>query len=522
VAKRKFETDVLVIGAGIAGATAALAAARRGCRVTVLAKSRRPDSSSNTVWAQGGIIHSGKGDSPELLVKDILAAGAGNSEPRAARFLAAQGPRLVKRLLIDQLGVPFDRSAAGALHHTEEAAHSVPRILHVGDTTGRAISERLTEALKREKSIRFLQNASAVDLLTLSHHARDPLAVYDPPSCFGAHVLRRDTGEVVPITAAETILATGGLGRLYLHTTNPNGARGDGIAMAYRAGARIINLEYVQFHPTTLYHRDAESFLISEAVRGEGGELILRDGTAFMQRHHRRGSLAPRDIVARAIHHEMLERGDPCVFLDISHRDAEWIRKRFPQIHAKCLQHGIDITRQPIPVVPAAHYSCGGVAVDLKGQTSIEHLSAVGEVTCTGVHGANRLASTSLLEGLVWGHAAGEAIAKRLAKRTNRDAPTTEPWKPEKEPVDPALILQDWLTIKHTMWNYVGLVRSTKRIKRALQILRELQYEIEEFYDRAQLTDALLGLRNGCQAAIAIVYAALENPTSRGCHYRED
>jgi L-aspartate oxidase len=218
----------------------------------------------------------------------------------------------------------------------------------------------------------------------------------------------------------------------------------------------------------------------------------------------------------------MLERGDPCVFLDISHRDAEWIRKRFPQIHAKCLQHGIDITRQPIPVVPAAHYSCGGVAVDLKGQTSIEHLSAVGEVTCTGVHGANRLASTSLLEGLVWGHAAGEAIAKRLAKRTNRDAPTTEPWKPEKEPVDPALILQDWLTIKHTMWNYVGLVRSTKRIKRALQILRELQYEIEEFYDRAQLTDALLGLRNGCQAAIAIVYAALENPTSRGCHYRED
>jgi L-aspartate oxidase len=523
VAKKRMETDVLVIGAGIAGGAAALAAARGGCRVTVLAKSKNPESSSNTYWAQGGIIHRGRADSAERLVKDILAAGAGNSDPRAARFLATRGPQLVKRLLIEELGVPFDRRRGGALHFTEEAAHSVPRILHVGDVTGQAITERMLGAIRQEKNIRLLRNASAVDLLTLSHHSCDPLDVYRPPTCFGAYVLLREKGEVVPITAAETVLATGGLGRLFLHTTNPNGARGDGIAMAYRAGARIINLEYVQFHPTALYHRHAERFLISESVRGEGGELIRRDGTAFMKRRHRLGSLAPRDVVARAIHEEMLESGDPCVYLDITHRDADWIRGRFPQIHARCLDLGIDIARQPIPVVPAAHYACGGVAVDLQGRTSIRRLRALGEVSCTGLHGANRLASTSLLEGLVWGHTAGEAIAKviRQAKEPPH-LPAIEPWRPETEAVDPALILQDWLMIKHTMWNYVGLVRSTKRIKRALQLLRELQQEIEEFYDRAKLNDALLGLRNGCQAALAVVYAALQNHESRGCHYRVD
>jgi L-aspartate oxidase len=368
-----------------------------------------------------------------------------------------------------------------------------------------------------------MRGVSAVDLLTLSHHSLDPVDVYEPPTCFGAFVLLRDTGEVVPIFARETVLATGGLGRLFLHTTNPNGARGDGIAIAYRAGARVINLEYIQFHPTALYHPQAERFLISESVRGEGGELIRRDGTRFMKRYHPRGSLAPRDVVARAIHEEMLERGEECVYLDITHRDPEWVRHRFPHIHAKCLEHGIDITRQPIPVVPAAHYSCGGVAVDLEGRTSMRRLRAVGEVSCTGLHGANRLASTSLLEGLVWGTAAGESIAREMKRR--REAPRTpriEPWRHETEPVDPALILQDWLTIKHTMWNYVGLMRTTKRLERALAFLRELQLEIEEFYARARLSDALLGLRNGCQAAVAVTYAAIQNRVSRGCHYRVD
>lgn len=519
----EMRTDVLVIGAGIAGAATALAAARAGCDVTVIAKSRRPESSSNTHWAQGGIIYRGRRDSPDLLVKDIIAAGGGNVLPAAARQLAVKGPRLVKRLLIDELQIPFDRSGRGAVDLTEEAAHSVPRIIHVEDLTGRAIGEALLGAMARERRIRLLHGVSAVDLLTLSHHSRDPLDVYAPPTCFGAFVLWRDEGRVTPIFATETVLATGGLGRLYLHTTNPNGARGDGLAMAYRAGARIINLEYIQFHPTALYHPDAERFLISESVRGEGGELIRRDGKPFMKKYDRRGSLAPRDVVARAIHEEMLTHGDECVFLDITHRDPDWIRQRFPHIHAKCLEHGIDITRQPIPVVPAAHYSCGGVAVDLQGRTSIRRLRAVGEVSCTGLHGANRLASTSLLEGLVWGVEAGASIAREIrGTRRERRVPPIEPWKHEREPVDPALILQDWLLIKHTMWNYVGLVRTTKRMKRALATLRELQLEIEEFYARAALSDALLGLRNGCQAALAVTYAALQNRTSRGCHFRLD
>jgi L-aspartate oxidase len=522
MASRAIKTDVLVIGAGIAGCSAALAAARAGLRVVVLSKSERATSSTNTLWAQGGIIYQGKKDSPRLLVKDIQTAGAGNVNPVAAQHLAKHGPRLVKRLLIDELGIPFDRGPRGGLDLTEEAAHSIPRIIHVEDLTGRAVGVALFDAIKRERRIRFLRAASAIDLLTLSHHSHDPIDVYAPPTCFGAHVLLRLKGEVIPIFARQTVLATGGLGRLFLHTTNPNGARGDGLAMAYRAGARIINLEYIQFHPTALYHPAADRFLITESMRGEGAVLVRRDGSPFMERYHPLGSLAPRDVVARAIHEEMLTYGMPCVYLDITHRPADWIRQRFPNIHAKCLEHGIDITQHPIPVVPAAHYACGGVAVDLEGRTSIDRLRAVGEVTCTGLHGANRLASTSLLEGLVWGWGAGESIAKTLNGEKTWDVPSLEPWQPEHEPVDPALIAQDWLTIKHTMWNYVGLVRTRKRMKRALQILRELQFEIEEFYARAEITDPLLGLRNGAQAALAVTYAALENPVSRGAHFRVD
>jgi L-aspartate oxidase len=516
----RVKTDVLIIGAGAAGCVTALAAAEGGAEVTLILNSS-DFLDSNTGQAQGGIIYRGKSDSPALLAKDILAAGAGKCDPRAVRWLARRGPALVKKLLIDRLNVPFDRDAKGNLDITREAAHSIARIVHTEDLTGRAIEQSLYDAIQRAPSIRVIRGATAVELLTLSHHSRIPTDVYEPPTCIGAYVLLQNEKRVVPFLAKETVLATGGLGQLYLHTTNPKRARGDGIAMAYRAGARLINLEYVQFHPTALYHPGAERFLISESVRGEGGRLVRKNGSTFMERYHAKGSLAPRDVVARAIHDVMLEHDEPCVYLDITHKKPEWTKKRFPNIFKRCRELGIDITREPIPVVPAAHYACGGVAVDLHGRSSIRRLRAIGEVSCTGLHGANRLASTSLLEAMLWGWTAGADIAQNL-KREHYYFPAIADWAHEKEQVDPALILQDWLTIKYTMWNYVGLVRSTRRMKRARQILRVLQLEIGDFYEKAKLTDELLGLRNGVQTALAVLFAAMENHESRGCHYRID
>jgi L-aspartate oxidase len=514
-------TDVLVIGAGMAGAVTALEAADGGADVIVVQRTTDAKA-ANTFWAQGGIIYEGVDDSPELLAADITAAGGGLCHPPAVRLVAETGPRLVRELLIERLGVEFDRAESGELDVTEEAAHARRRIIHTQDRVGEAISERLAAALDAHPRVTVIRGAVAVDLLTLSHQSRNPLDVYEPLTCTGAYVLLIAEERVCTFLARETVLATGGLGQLFLHTTNPRGARGDGIAMAYRSGARLINLEYIQFHPTALYHETAPRFLISESVRGEGARLVLRDGTEFMQRHDERGSLAPRDIVARAIHEELLAGNEPCVFLDISHKPDDWIRTRFPRIYQQCLKYGIDMTREPIPVVPAAHYSCGGVATDLNGRTSIQGLRAVGEVACTGLHGANRLASTSLLEALVFGHTTGRDIPKALETSRAQPWPPIEPWVREREPIDPALILQDWLTIKYTMWNYVGLVRSEKRLRRAKQILRELQDEIEIFYARARMHDDLIGIRNGAQAALAILYAAMQNRTSRGCHYRVD
>lgn len=512
------QTDVLVIGSGIAGAVTALKAAQAGAQVIMLHRSFDPEQ-KNTRWAQGGIIYTGAGDSPELLTRDIISAGAGITLPEAARVVAEEGPALVREVLVEELKIPFDRTSDGSFDITEEGAHSVPRILHCEDRTGMRINEGIMEAVRAESRITLLEHWVAIDLLTLSHHSRRPLDIYAPNTCVGAYVLDRKSEQVETILARETVLATGGLGELFLHSTNPRGARGDGIAMAYRTGARLLNLEYVQFHPTALYHPPAPRFLISESMRGEGARLTLRNGEEFMQRHHPLGSLAPRDVVARAIHDELLASDDPCVYLDLTHRPAEWIRHRFPGIYAECLKLGLDITSQPIPVVPAAHYSCGGVATDLYGRTTIDRLWAVGEVACTGLHGANRLASTSLLEGLVFGHRAARAISRALSERSYPGSPSIDPWIYEKESADPALILQDWLTIKYTMWNYVGLARTYKRMKRARQILRELQTEIEDFYLRTKLDDDLIGLRNGVQAALAILYAASQNHTSRGCHY---
>ncbi len=512
-------TDVLVLGTGIAGTAAALAAAREGVHVTLV--TRASDATdSNTYWAQGGIVARPPGDSPESLAADIERAGDGLCSPEAVALLAREGPDLVEKLLIEELGVPFDRNGDG-FDWTLEGAHSARRVLHVKDETGMPIERALLGACRAEPNIEWKLESTAVDLLTLSHDSTNPTERYMPPRAIGAYVLERRSGAVSPIRALETILATGGLGQVYLHTTNPQGARGDGIAMARRAGARLLNLEYIQFHPTALVHAKGR-LLLSEALRGEGARITDASGHEFLREVHPDAELAPRDVVARAIHQRMLERDEPYALLDISHKPAAWIRERFPGLTARCLELGFDLTAGPVPVVPAAHYSCGGVAVDGNGRTTLGHLRAAGEVSCTGVHGANRLASTSLLEGLLWGWRAGKAAAREVARRGPEALPEVRPWQPENETVDPALIAQDWMVIRHTMWNYVGLMRSDKRLDRARRILSELQVEIEDFYRSGTMSDALLGLRNGVQTALAIHRAASENRVSRGSHYREN
>jgi len=516
------KTDILIIGSGLAGCAAAWAAAKRNVEVTLLTRSSQPEE-SNTFWAQGGIIYQGENDSPQRLVADILAAGAGLSHPEAASLLSREGPRLVKDILIDELGVQFDEASGDSTRWdlAAEAAHSLPRILHHKDQTGSAIERVFIEKVSSHPRVKLVSAATAVDLLTMPHHSVEPLDVYRPPTCFGAYVLDQASGEIFPVFAKETILATGGLGRVFLHTTNPPGARGDGIAMAYRAGTRCINMQYVQFHPTTFFHPSGR-FLISEAMRGEGARLVDSRGREFLSDFHPDGSLAPRDIVARGIHQMMLESGEPCAHLDISHKPADQIRERFPGIYAHCVNYGIDMTKDPIPVVPAAHYSCGGIAVDEWGRSNLHRLRAVGEVSCSGLHGANRLASTSLLECLVWGTRAGADAAELIARGDDFYFPGIAEWRYEREPVDPALIAQDWLSIQQTMWNYVGLIRSTKRLNRAHEILRELDLEISRFYERAEISDAMIGLRNGIQTALTILLAAMECRQSRGSHYRID
>jgi L-aspartate oxidase len=518
-------SDVLIIGCGIGGATAALRLAQdRQRQITLVTRAAEPEE-SNTCYAQGGIVTLGEDDSADLIVRDVLEAGAGLSLPAAVRVLAEQGPRLVDEVLIGAAGVRFDREPDGRLAYGREGAHSRPRILHVGDATGKAIIHALVAALRELPNVHLVTNATAVDLITFPHHARDPLTVYGPIACHGAYIFEQGQRTVHRYLAGATILATGGLGRIYRYTTNPKGARGDGLAMAYRAGARVINTEYIQFHPTVLATPEGEGFLISEAVRGEGGRLLTPDGRLFMADYAPDWKdLAPRDIVARAIHHQMIENGYPHVLLDIgSVMPADQIQARFPTIYAHCLALGLDITRQPIPVVPAAHYFCGGVWTDEWGRTTVSNLYAVGEVSCTGIHGANRLASTSLLEGLVWGDRAGQDIAARPVA----PVPGVEEmprWEEEglDEEADPALIWRDQRTIQHTMWHYVGLVRSARRLDRALQDLRHLREEIDDFYRSTRLNDALIGLRHSVQAAIIVAEAAQHNRTSRGCHYRDD
>ncbi len=509
------KTDILIIGSGLAGVISAITAAERGKHVTIITKTESL-LSGNTPYAQGGIIYKGINDSTEELKKDIMEAGDGHCWEYAVNLLCDLGPRLVKEILLDKFSVDFDRNVNNELDLTAEGAHSVPRIIHSKDRTGESIHKTLINALPNYSNIDVMTDHTVVDLLTLSHHSTNSLDIYEKPACFGALVLNNKKGKVFPIYACKTILATGGLGQIYAHTTNPPEATGDGIALAWRAGARCFNLEYIQFHPTTFYGA-GDSFLISESVRGEGGILLDKKGRRFMERFHELAELAPRDIVSRSIHQIMLETNHPCVYLDISFKESDWIKNRFPTIYEHCKNNGVDITSEPIPVVPAAHYSCGGVGVSLRGRTSLRRLYAVGEVSCTGVHGANRLASTSLLEAVVWGYLAGNDAAD--FHEEDYYFPEIFPWKDENEVIDPALIVQDWTTIKNTMWNYVGLIRTRQRLLRARTTLRHLQSEIEQFYQKAKMTRDIIELRNGVQTAIAVNAATIEARVSRGCHY---
>jgi L-aspartate oxidase len=523
------KTDVLIIGSGIAGATTALQLARNPQRQIVLITRAGDPHESNTLYAQGGIIGRGPNDDATQLTEDILAAGAGASDPAAVQQLAEEGPDLLTEILIHTANLQFDQGRGGGLDYGNEGAHSRRRILHVGDGTGKAIICSLMAALGQHTNVTILPELTAVDLITFPHHSLDPLDEYHPINCHGAYAFDRCERTIHRYLANFTVLATGGLGQIYRSTTNPEGSRGDGLAMAHRAGARIANAEYVQFHPTALSVPGQEGFLISEALRGEGGQLLTPQGRAFMADYDLTWrDLAPRDVVSRAIHHQMEIHGYPYVYLDIgSKMEAGALRKRFPNIYEKCLQAGIDITCEPIPVVPAAHYFCGGILVDLWGRSSIANLYAAGEVSCTGVHGANRLASTSLLEGLVWGSRVAEHIEKRFQNESLPAVPgrmEVPPWDESglTTESDPALIQGDMQTIQNIMWHYVGLVRSTERLSRAIRDLRSLWNEIETFYRRTKLSDELIGLRNAVEAALIIARAAQHNRRSRGAHFRKD
>jgi len=556
----------LVLGTGIAGLTAAFSLARAGIEVLLVTKTTDPRD-CNTFWAQGGIIYRGAADSPARLIEDIISAGAEMCNEEAVRFLALEGPQVVQRLLIDDLRVPFSTTEEGELDLTREGAHSVPRIIHAGDSTGREIELALLNAVQQEPNITLVTDMTAIDLLTTHHHPGDIQIRYRLANeCVGAYLLDNRSSDVFTVFADFTVLATGGVGQIYLHTTNTRNSIGDGVVMAHRAGARILNTEYVQFHPTALADKKANHFLVSEALRGEGARLKNLKGEYFMGKYAPAlKDLAPRDVVARAIVEEMTLSKDEFVYLDLAnfYTGRKPIRERFPNIVRAAGEIGIDAEKEPIPVVPAAHYFCGGILANTFGETTLPRLYAIGETSCSGVHGANRLASTSLLEGLTWGYFAASSIHQRLqmgrppaaatpprSRRRRSAAAANGPlvararssrppgtgsvddsvlgsipdWKPpgHQHLEDPALILQDWTTIKHTMWNYVGIVRTYERLKRAVADMRELGHRLTKFYHEAAISKAIVELFHGQHMATVIANAAIKNRTSRGAHFRKD
>jgi L-aspartate oxidase len=522
-AAKATEFDLIILGAGIAGLTAALAAAEEGRSVAVVSKEPLLEE-SNTFYAQGGIVARGEGDSPELLAKDITVAGDGINAREAVELLAAKGPDLVDELLVKRLGVPFNRDGGGRPALTQEAAHSLRRIYYSQDTTGRAIEIALLEAVRANPRIHTFSSQTAIDLITNTHNSTETQERYRRTRVIGVYLWDPDSEQVKAFFAPVTLLATGGAGNLFLHTSNPPCATADGLAMAARVGAEILNAEYVQFHPTVLFHRDVKRFLISEAVRGEGARLINHSGQAFMKKYEpERADLAPRDEVARAMYREMEMEGSDYLLLDARSAADSRLEQRFPGIFEKCMSVGLDIRREPIPVVPAAHYFCGGVKVGLNGRTSVEGLYAAGETACTGVHGANRLASVSLLEGLYFGQAAGKEASRSLAKLPAALTKSIPDWvypSPAEE-FDPVLIQQDMGSIQSTMWNYAGIIRNAKRLERATADLNYLSHRIERFYRQAAISRPLIELRNAVLAAQIIVSAASSNSHSLGCHYME-
>ena len=526
---------VLVIGTGIAGLTTSLCLATAGIKVLLVTKSADPKD-CNTFWAQGGIIYQGENDSPAKLIEDVIRAGAGLSNEEAVRFLAVEGPRVVRELLLEDVQVPFSTTDEGELDLTQEGAHSLPRIIHAGDATGRAIEVSLLNRVRREPNVTLATELTAIDLLTTHHHPADVQARYRLTNeCAGAYLLDNRTNEVYTIFADFTVLATGGLGQIYLHTTNTRSSIGDGVVMAARAGARIMNAEYVQFHPTALADKEANHYLISEALRGEGARLRNQKGEYFMEKYAPSlKDLAPRDVVARAIVEELTTNKEEFVYLDLAnyYKGHQPIHERFPNIARACAEIGVDIERDPIPVVPAAHYFCGGILANNSGETTLARLYAIGETSCTGLHGGNRLASTSLLEGLTWGYYAAVSIRSKWESlrepgrgTLDLDLVQTIPdWKPpgSENMEDPALILQDWTTIQHTMWNYVGIVRTYERLKRAVADMRELGNRLTKFYHESTISKAIVELFHGQQMAAIVADAALKNPVSRGAHFRRD
>ncbi|MBU0935157.1 MAG: L-aspartate oxidase [Spirochaetes bacterium] len=516
--------DLLIIGSGIAGLSAAIEAKEAGLQVLVVTKAGVPEE-TNTNYAQGGIIAGREGDTPELLAKDILRAGCAYNSRDAVQLLSEQGPQLVHDFLINRVGIQFSQNNSGQLDYTEEAAHSARRILHYEDHTGDVIQAGLL-AHARKIGLELRSGCTAIDLISNNHHSTDCQELYLEREIMGAYIHDAQSEEVCTVLAHSVLLASGGIGNIYQYTTNPSEATGDGISMAYRAGADVINAEFVQFHPTALFHKDIRRFLVSESLRGEGARLINHKGEYFMERYSDLGDLAPRDVVARAIYEEMGREGSKYMRLDLaSHYKGEKpIAERFSRIYSTCLAGGLDISKDPIPITPAAHYFVGGIKVGVSGQSSLRRLYAAGEVACTGLHGANRLASTSLLEGLLWGVRAARDIVQRFNPIEAGRLAAIPDWKlpPAPEHFEPLLVYQDWNLIKMTMWNHVGIVRTRKGLERADADLNYHAHRITKFYKEAALTRDLIELRHGITTAQIIVAAALHNKTSIGCHYRAD
>ncbi len=510
-------SDFLVIGSGLAGLAFALKASELGT-VTIVTKDQAP--SANTSWAQGGIaaVMSDE-DTFESHIFDTMRAGAGLCKKDVVENYILQAPERIKDLI--NWGVHFDvHSGTQKVDLTREGGHSSRRILHFEDHTGLEIHRALLHMCRNNPRIQIKEQHFAIDLI-LNRHI-DPNDI-NPSQCVGAYVLNKQTGDVSSELAKVTILSTGGAGKVYLYTSNWGGATGDGIAMAYRAGARIANLEFMQFHPTCLYHRDSRNFLISEALRGEGGELVNAQGVPFMKKYHEMGSLAPRDIVARSIDAEMKKSGEPCMFLDMRKHNREYLQTRFPMIFKKCMDYGIDMSVQPIPVVPAAHFLCGGVWTDMNGKTDIENLWALGETACTGLHGANRLASNSLLECLGMAHNCMEEM-KRTWAHLQMPTQTPSDWVYPQESNDDEMIVitHMWDEIRRLMWNYVGIVRSDKRLMRASHRMENILTEVKDYYSNFKIHSDILELRNIAIIADLTIKCALKRKESRGIHYNLD